>query len=92
MWRIYSFVLNKMQPSVYSLQLLLENQQAVTFCKSYNLTHLVNNDILAKSMLIEFFSRNKVDKNAQRLSYKEYLEHYIGIKETKYGLLESKEV
>ena len=61
---------------LFSLQLHLENQQAITFCKSDNLTHLVN-DILEKSMLTEFFSRNNVDKNAQRLLYKEYPEHYV---------------
>jgi hypothetical protein len=77
MWRIYGFVLNEMHPSVYSLQLHLENQQAVTFYISKNLTHLVNNDFSAKSMLTEFFSRNKVDDNAQRLLYKEYPEQYV---------------
>jgi hypothetical protein len=44
MWRIYGFTLNEMYPFVYSLQLHLENQQYVTFNKSDNLTHVVNND------------------------------------------------
>jgi hypothetical protein len=51
MWRIYGFTLNEMYQSIYSLQLHLENQQYVTFNKSDNLTHVVNNDFLAKSML-----------------------------------------
>ncbi|XP_059446564.1 uncharacterized protein LOC132178128 [Corylus avellana] len=80
-----------MHPSVYSLQLHLENQQAISFCKSDNLTHLVNNDTSAKSMLTEFFSKNKVDENAQRLLYKEYPEHYVWNQRDKIWTLRKKQ-
>ncbi|GLT72836.1 hypothetical protein SLA2020_447350 [Shorea laevis] len=39
---------DRMHPFVYSLQLHLENQQAVSFYKSDNLTRVVNNDLLSK--------------------------------------------
>jgi hypothetical protein len=77
MWRIYGFGLNDIYPSVYILQLHLEDQQTVSFFKSDNLTYIVNNDLSAKSMLTEFFCRNKVDENAQKLLYKGFLEHYV---------------
>ena len=70
MWRIYSFPLNEMQPSVITLQLHLEDRQSMTFGKSDNLNHIINNDFYTKSMLTEYFSKNKISDKAQTLLYK----------------------
>ena len=43
-WRIYSFILNENHPSVYTLQLHLENQQLITFKKTDKLNKIIDND------------------------------------------------
>ncbi|XP_042969154.1 uncharacterized protein LOC122301854 [Carya illinoinensis] len=66
-----------MYPAVYSLHLHLEDQHPVTFRANDDLINIVNLDRSRKSMLTEFFALNRVDENAKRLLYKEFLEYYV---------------
>ena len=77
MWRIYGFELNEMYPLVYILQLHLEDQHSVSFRKYDYLSHVLRDDSSSRSMLIEFFCRNKIDENAHKLLYKEYPEQFV---------------
>ena len=77
MWRIYGFELNEMYPLVYILQLHLEDQHSVSFRKYDYLSHVLRDDSSLRSMLIEFFCRNKIDENAHKLLYKEYPEQFV---------------
>ena len=70
MWRIYSFPLNEIEPSVITLQFHLKNKQPVTFKRSDNLDSIIKNDFRTKSMLTEYFLMNKINDKAQTLLYK----------------------
>ena len=78
MWRIYGFALNEMYPSVYILQLHLEDQYSVTFRKYDDLSRVLRDDSSSRSMLTNFFfGRNKMDENACKLLYKEFSEQFV---------------
>ncbi|KAL5558339.1 hypothetical protein UlMin_034550 [Ulmus minor] len=68
-WRIYSFILNENHPSVYTLQLHLENQQLITFKKTDKLDRIIDNDFASRSMLTEYFNMNKTNQKAKILLY-----------------------
>ena len=76
MWRSYGFV-NEMYPSVYILQLHLEDQHSVTFRKYDDLSRVLRDDSSSRSMLTEFFCRNKMDENAHKLLYKEFPKQFL---------------
>ncbi|XP_042941237.1 uncharacterized protein LOC122275954 [Carya illinoinensis] len=77
MWRIYGFTLNEMYPSVYSLHLHLEDQHLVSFRAHEDLNNVLNSYTSKKSMLTEFFYRNQIDENAQKLLYREFPEKFV---------------
>ncbi|KAL5542818.1 hypothetical protein UlMin_010528 [Ulmus minor] len=76
-WRIYSFILNEKHPSVYTLQLHLENQQLITFKKTDKLDRIINNDFASRSMLTEYFNMNKTNQKAKSLLYNQFPEHFV---------------
>ncbi|KAL5565200.1 hypothetical protein UlMin_028364 [Ulmus minor] len=76
-WRIYSFILNENHPSVYTLQLHLENQQLITFKKTDKLDRIIDNDFASKSMLTEYFNMNKTNEKAKTLLYNQFPEHFV---------------
>ncbi|KAK3222064.1 hypothetical protein Dsin_009089 [Dipteronia sinensis] len=82
-WRIYGFILNEIYPSVITLQLHLEDRQIISFQKSDNLTHIMNNDFKSKTMLTEFFNINRNNDKAKKLLYKEFPEHFVWNKRDK---------
>ena len=90
MWRIYSFPLNQIQLYVITLQLHLEDQQPVTFKKSDNLNCIINNDFYTKSMLIEYFSINKISDKALTLLYKEFPKHFVWNQQDKIWIVRKK--
>ncbi|XP_060210557.1 uncharacterized protein LOC132637494 [Lycium barbarum] len=67
-----------MSPNVYRLQLHLKGQQFVSFKSNANINMIVNNPMIRKTMLTEFFYMNKIDKYAIELNllYKEFPEHF----------------
>ncbi|KAL5560737.1 hypothetical protein UlMin_036948 [Ulmus minor] len=76
-WRIYSFILNENHPSVYTLQLHLENQQLITFKKTDKLNRIIDNDFASRSMLTEYFNMNKTNEKAKALLYNQFPEHFV---------------
>ncbi|KAL5542376.1 hypothetical protein UlMin_010086 [Ulmus minor] len=76
-WRISSFILNENYPSVYTLQLHLENQQLITFKKTDKLDRIINNDFASRSMLTKYFNMNKTNEKAKSLLYNQFPEHFV---------------
>ncbi|KAG5598903.1 hypothetical protein H5410_030273 [Solanum commersonii] len=78
-WRIYAFPINEMNPCVYHIQLHLDGQQLVSFKSTDNIDKVINNPMIKKTMLIEFFAMNKVNKEAVTLNllYREFLEFFV---------------
>ncbi|KAK2665791.1 hypothetical protein Ddye_004365 [Dipteronia dyeriana] len=77
MWRIYGFILNEIHPTVYSLQLHLEDKQLVTFKKSDSLSNVLRSDLSSRTMLAKFFRLNKSNNQAQTLLYKNIPEYFV---------------
>ncbi|KAL5564428.1 hypothetical protein UlMin_027592 [Ulmus minor] len=76
-WRIYSFILNEKHPFVYTLQSHLENQQLITFKKTYKLNKIIDNDFTSRFMLTEYFNMNKTNENAKTLLYNQFPKHFV---------------
>ncbi|KAJ0985328.1 hypothetical protein J5N97_003684 [Dioscorea zingiberensis] len=76
-WRIYSFKLSKIYPSVVPIHVHLPNKQLVTYCKNKDLRCLLDEDNLSHTMLTEFFKRNLYDNNARNMLYREFPENYV---------------
>ena len=76
-WRIFSFTLSEMHPHVISLQLHLPNNHLVTFQATDDLSNVIDNSLVAKSMLTEFFQTNAKDVKARSLLYREFPEHFV---------------
>ena len=76
-WRIYSFILNEMRPAVVALQLHLEHKQPVTFRNSDDLSNIISNEFVAKTMLTEYFTTNKANNAATKYLYNEFPEFFV---------------
>lgn len=77
LWRIFDFILSKINPPVVTLQLHLENNNLVTYKSSDNLEKIVRTEFSKKTMLTEFFYMNLVDKKATTLLYKQFPEFFV---------------
>ncbi|KAK9139056.1 hypothetical protein Scep_008737 [Stephania cephalantha] len=83
MWRMYSFPLNEIYPSVITLQLHLDGKQIVSFGDCDMLEDVVNSDMKCASMLTEYFALNKVDEFARSLLYRQIPEYYVWNRQSK---------
>nr|XP_016457896.1 PREDICTED: uncharacterized protein LOC107781671 [Nicotiana tabacum] len=88
-WRLFRFPISEMSPNVYRLQLHLDGQQLVSFKKNMNVNTIVNNTMIKKTMLTEFFYMNKADKNATKLNllYIEFPEYFVWSSSNKFWTL-----
>nr|XP_009779042.1 PREDICTED: ATP-dependent DNA helicase PIF4-like [Nicotiana sylvestris] len=79
MWRLFGFSISEMNPSVYHLQLHLDGQQFVSFKSTANIDTVVNNPMIRKTMLTEFFYMNETNDDAIELNllYKEFPKHFV---------------
>ena len=77
MWRIYGFALNELYPLVHIFQLHHEDQHSITFRKYDDHSRVLRDDSSSRSMLTEFFCRNKMDENVCKLLYKEFPEQFV---------------
>ncbi|KAL5568507.1 hypothetical protein UlMin_025082 [Ulmus minor] len=89
-WRIYSFILNENHPSVYTLQLHLENQQLITLQKTDKLNRIIDNDFASRSMLTEYFNMNKTNQKAKTLLYNQFPEHFVWNQRDKFWMSRKK--
>ncbi|KAL4590964.1 hypothetical protein LXL04_003911 [Taraxacum kok-saghyz] len=71
-WRIFSFALSQIYPSVIALHLHLPNQQLVRFSDNDIITDIVDRERDKSSMLTDFFKINKVDGVARKYLYKDF--------------------
>jgi len=78
MWRIYRFPLNKIHPSVKSLQLHLENMQYITFKDRNKLTNVINDETTSNTTLTEYFKMNEIDPNEKNYLSKTSLKNMSG--------------
>ncbi|XP_070009380.1 uncharacterized protein [Nicotiana sylvestris] len=78
-WHLFGFPINEMTPSVYHLQLHLEGQQFVSFKSASSINSIMNNPMIRKTMLTEFFAMNKTNKDAIKLNllYKEFPQYFV---------------
>ncbi|KAL3368397.1 hypothetical protein AABB24_009320 [Solanum stoloniferum] len=74
-----------MSPSVYHLQLHLENQQFVSFKTADNIDKIMNNPMIRKTMLTEYFLMNRTNEYAKQLNllYKEFPQYFVWSKSYK---------
>jgi len=77
MWRIFSFNLSEICPTIYSLQLYIENHQQVIYDNEDNLCTVVENENTKKKKLTEFFRMNEVDEIARTLLYRDFPIHFF---------------
>jgi len=68
-----------MTPAVYHLQLHLEGQQFVSFKSTESVNRILNNPMIKKTMLTEFFYMNRTNEHAlnMKLLYKEFPQHFV---------------
>ncbi|XP_060210456.1 uncharacterized protein LOC132637377 [Lycium barbarum] len=68
-----------MTPTVCQLQLHLDGQQFVSFKNNQRVEQIVNNPMIKKMMLTEFFLMNRTDEDAMNLNllYKEFPEYFV---------------
>ncbi|XP_019225161.1 PREDICTED: uncharacterized protein LOC109206760 [Nicotiana attenuata] len=85
-WRLFGFPISEMSPSVYRLQLHLEGQQFVSFKSNTDIHTIVNNSMIQKTMLTEFFYMNDTDEDAKELNllYKEFPEYFVSSSSDKF--------
>nr|GMD68303.1 uncharacterized protein LOC109176597 [Ipomoea batatas] len=83
-WRIFSFNLAEMKPSVVHLQVHLPNYQYIKFNKHEKLVSIVDEkngeqNYRSRTMLTQFFYMNRVDQLAKQLNllYLEFPEFFV---------------
>lgn len=78
-WRLVRFPISEMTPAICYLQLHLKGQQFVSFKSVDKVDKILNNSMVGKTMLTEFFAINTMNLDAIQLSllYKEFLEYFI---------------
>lgn len=77
MWRIFSFHSSEMYPTVYALQLHIENHQQVTYNNKDNLCNIIGNESTRRTMLTEFFRMNTSNEFARTLLYRNFPTHFV---------------
>nr|XP_016494696.1 PREDICTED: uncharacterized protein LOC107813895 [Nicotiana tabacum] len=89
LWHLFGFSISEMSPSVYRLQLHLEVQQFVSFKSNVDINTIVNNLMIKKMMLTEFFYMNQTDEDAIELNllYKEFPEYFVWSSSDKFWAL-----
>jgi hypothetical protein len=92
MWRIFSFHLAEICPTVYSLQLHIEDHQQVTYNGNDDLSTVVDNENMRRTMLTEFFRINEVNEFARTLLYRDFPTHFVWNTNTKIWTPRKKQV
>ncbi|XP_076927916.1 uncharacterized protein LOC143591651 [Bidens hawaiensis] len=76
MWRIFSFPISQICPTIFTLQLHLPNQHMVRFRDDDNMSEIVDRERDKKTMLTAFFETNRVDETARQYLYKYFPKHF----------------
>jgi hypothetical protein len=67
-------------PAVLQLQLHLPNMQSVTYNEEDNLEEVLSRPGSNKTTLTEYFTKNREERTAMKILYREFPEHYRWIK------------
>ena len=67
-------------PAVLQLQQHLPGMQSVTYNEEENLEDVVSHPGSNRTTLTEYFSKNREDRTARKILYREFPEHYHWIK------------
>ena len=73
-WKVFTFSMYRMYPSVERLQIHLQNQHQVRFRRQQPIENILEQN--KKTMLTEFFTMNTIDADARQYLYREFPEHY----------------
>lgn len=77
------FLLNEIDPAVYSLQLHLEDKQLITFKKKDKLCDVVKLNEFCRTMLTDHFRLNQCNEAVKLLLYKEIPQYVFWNKQNK---------
>lgn len=77
MWRIFSFNLSEIYPTVYALQLHIKDHQHVTYNSKDDLSVIIGNEYTRRTMLTEFFRMNEVNEFVRTLLYRDFPTHFV---------------
>ncbi|XP_073133484.1 uncharacterized protein [Henckelia pumila] len=75
LWRLYSYELSRMYPSVIRLQIHLPNQQTISFNSQQHVSDILANDGNSMTMLTEFFKMNCSPELRGKYLYHEFPQH-----------------
>lgn len=73
-WKVFTFSMYRMYPSVERLQIHLQNQHQVRFRRQQPIENILEQN--KKTLLTEFFTMNTIDADARQYLYREFPEHY----------------
>jgi hypothetical protein len=82
-WRCYGYDIHSKQPSVERLAVHLLNKHVVRFRAKASLPELVNNNLLQKTMLTEWFVANIKNPSARSLTYCDFPTKWSWVAENK---------
>ena len=74
--RIFGFPMFGVYPSVLQLQLHLPNMQSVTYKDDENLEDVVSRPGSNRTTLTKYFCKNREERAARKILYREFPEHY----------------
>jgi hypothetical protein len=78
--RIFGFPMFGVYPAILQLQLHLPGMQSVTYNEEENLEDVVSRLGSNRTTLTEYFSKNREDRAARKILYREFSKHYRWIK------------
>jgi hypothetical protein len=76
LWRIYGFDLSENDPPVMQLQLHLPGMNIVGYHQNQNIGDMLKRQGSEKSMLTEYFEKNKTDEDACKILYLDFSKFY----------------
>ncbi|XP_071727276.1 uncharacterized protein [Rutidosis leptorrhynchoides] len=82
-WRLFSFDIHFLKPSVLKLSYHLPNHHTVTLHDSESLHALLHKESIKETMFTQWFELNKREPNARKLTYAKIPTHYVWNQTTK---------
>jgi hypothetical protein len=74
--KIFGFSMFGVYLTVLQLQLHLPDMQSVTYNEEENLEDVVNRPSSNRTTLTEYFNKNREERTARKILYREFPEHY----------------
>jgi hypothetical protein len=71
-WRIFGFEIHRHFPPVTRLPVHLPNENYITYHANSNMSHILSQEYLRRTMLTEWFVANQVHESARSLTYTDF--------------------